>query len=185
VTRSTVLTASLAALAAALSFAAAQFSPQPVGGRPNADSPALAQPVGPHFAVVAARSAAKEKVTREFLAGRMTLPEAAARFARLNAAPPRAVAQPSDDLARQAGLPDAGDVTEAERAALQVITWAEVVARRESPSRAREVTEGLRRQFLGDRAAGRLARLPAVPDAKVDELLGPAGDRVVNVEATE
>ena len=138
-TRSTVLTASLAA---ALSFAAANYSPNPDDGCPGADPTPLALPADPSAADLAARSAAKDGVTREVLAGRMTLPEAAARFARLNALPPRSIIPRPDILAMTAGLPDPGDCTEAEWAAVQVaVRVAVLTARVESPERAREVKE--------------------------------------------
>jgi hypothetical protein len=155
-----------------MAFAADQFSPHPDWGRADAEPDVLPIPADPDIADLAARSEAKDQVTREVLAGRMTLLEAAARFARLNATPPYALVPPPDILARGVGLPDPGDCGEVEWQALQVVVRAVSIARRESPERAEEVTEKLRCQFVEDRSAGRLARLPDVTEDGVDKLLG-------------
>jgi hypothetical protein len=131
----------------------------PPGPRPPADPTVCYFEPDPAIARLDARSAAREWVAREVAAGRMTLPEAAARFAWLDGLPPRAILPTPEEMAVKAGLPAGGRYTEKERSALQVVAW--IAERAGDLDRAAEAARSL---FLAERAAGRLDRLPEVPE---------------------
>jgi hypothetical protein len=86
---------------------------------------------------VLARLAAKARVVADLRAGRLTLPQAAARFRRLNDAP-------CTDLARRLR-----GATEEERLCRQVIRWAESTAQGESPGEAEQTRDGLEAELDG------------------------------------
>jgi hypothetical protein len=117
------------------------------------------------------RAAAKDLVARELIAGRMSLPEAAARFGWLNALPPKAQTRPPEVLAALAGLPAGEKYGEGEALALQVVAWLGRPALSDDPSRAQEAAL---RQFREARAEGRLARLPDVAEDEGARLLAQA-----------
>jgi hypothetical protein len=154
-------TPAAAACAVGLAYLALYLAPRPEP--PGAAAPAELLSPDPAAAQAIARSAAKEAIAREVIAGRMTLPEAADRFGRLNAMPPPAPVRVPNLLAADAGLADSGGYTGAELPALQVVAWVAIVAREDCPDRAEEVAARARDQFRADRAAGRLARPPEVP----------------------
>jgi hypothetical protein len=122
------------------------------------------------------RAAAKDLVARELIAGRMALPDAAARFGWLNALPPKAQTRPPEVLAVLAGLPAGEKYGEGEALALQVVAWLGRPVLSDDPPRAQEVAL---RQFREARAEGRLARLPEVAEDERARLLAQA-----EVEAT-
>ncbi|HJZ93219.1 MAG TPA: hypothetical protein VKE40_20250 [Gemmataceae bacterium] len=117
------------------------------------------------------RVAAKDLVARELIAGRMALPEAAARFGWLNALPPKAQTRPPEVLAALAGLPEGEKHEEGEALALQVVAWLGRPGLSNDPARAQEAAM---RQFREARAMGRLARLPEVVDDEGTRLLAQA-----------
>jgi hypothetical protein len=105
------------------------------------------------------RAVARDLVARELIAGRMTLPAAAARFGWLNALSPTTQPHPAGHLAALAGLPAGEEYGEGEALALQVWAWLGRPVLSDDPARAQEAAL---RQFREARAAGRLARLPEV-----------------------
>lgn len=119
----------------------------------------------PHPAVrhVIVRVVAKDLVVRELIAGRLSLPDAAARFGWLNSLPPAALPRPSQHLAALAGLPTGVQYVEGEALALQVVAWISRMVPTGEPAGAR--AEALR-QFREARTEGRLARLPEVGEAE-------------------
>jgi hypothetical protein len=122
------------------------------------------------------RAAARDLVARELIAGRITLPDAAARFGWLNALPPKAQTRPPEVLAALAGLPAGEEYGEGEVLALQVVAWLGRPVLSDDPARAQETAL---RQFRDARAEGRLARLPEVVADERARLLAQA-----EVEAT-
>jgi hypothetical protein len=129
------------------------------------------QDAAPAVRCVLVRSSARDLVAKEVIAGRMVLPDAAARFGWLNALPPPAPPAPTELLAVRVGLPGDEWYTEGERLALQVVAWVERPFLSDDPERARQAAV---RQFVECRADGRLVRLPEVPECERARLLAEA-----------
>jgi hypothetical protein len=125
------------------------------------------------FEALFVRSVARELVAREVLAGRTTVPEAAALFAWLDARPPRTKAAWPGQLSVQAGLPDPGGYTEAEMHGVRVVAEVAAAARSPVPSPPGCV-ERVRAEFLATRARGEFATLPAAPEDRCAQLLEQA-----------
>jgi hypothetical protein len=83
---------------------------------------------------ITARVLAREAVIRDLRAGRLTLAQAAARFRDINGPDGKAPLEVAGRF---------GGATEEERLCRQVIAWAEVVARYESPGAAEPMRRGL------------------------------------------
>jgi hypothetical protein len=130
----------------------------------------LVEPADPAVAAFVFRSAAKGEIVREVIAGRRSLPEAAALFGWLDAISPRTVAIPPHELAARAGLADE-NYTADELLAVQVVARVAIVAREDSPAQAAELTARVRGEFLAAREAGRFDRLPEIPDADLVQLI--------------
>jgi hypothetical protein len=107
------------------------------------------------------RATAKDLVAREFIAGRMALPDAAAWFGWLNALPPTTRTLPPEHLAALAGLPAGETYGEGEALGLQVVAWLGRPVLSDDPAGAQEAAL---RQFREARAEGRLIRLPEVAE---------------------
>jgi hypothetical protein len=129
-------------------------------------------PADPAIEVLFVRSVARDLVAQEVIAGRMTVPEAVAMFAWLDAHPPWYPAAPPGQMAVLAGLSDPGDYTEAELLGLRLVAHAEVAAR--SASAPVGCAERVRGEFLAVRAQGKFTRLPAVPEDRCARLLDQA-----------
>jgi hypothetical protein len=157
------------AAAVALTYTAIRFPSYP--DPPGTGGAAEPEPGDLAAEAVAARSAAKHLVVREVIAGRMALPDAAARFGWLNALPPPFRAFPQDGPASEPWLPDRGGFTEAEWLAAQVVEWVANEVREDHRVRAGEVRARLVGEFWSARAAGRPARLPEVPEGERARLL--------------
>src|SRR5262245_23437600 len=114
---------------------------------------------GPAVRHAVVRATARDLVARELIAGRLALPDAAARFGWLNVLPPPAQTRPPEQLAALAGLPAGEQYGEGEALALQVVAWLGRPALSDDPARAQEAAL---QQFREARAQGRLARLPEV-----------------------
>ncbi|HKB03010.1 MAG TPA: hypothetical protein VKD90_12370 [Gemmataceae bacterium] len=127
-----------------------------------------ADPVVRHRLV---RAAARDVVARELIAGRMTLPDAAARFGWLNALPPTTQTRPPEVLAALAGLPAGEKYGEGEALALQVVAWLGRPTLSDDPARAQDAAL---RQFRQSRAEGRLTLLPEVGEDEGSRLLAEA-----------
>jgi hypothetical protein len=130
-------------------------------------------PDDPGFEALLARSVARELVAREVIAGRTTVPEAAALFAWLDAQPPRTMAAWPGQLTVQAGLPDPGGYTEAEMKGVRVVAQVAAAARCPVPSPPGCV-ERVRAEFHAARARGEFAPLPAAPEDRCAPLLEQA-----------
>jgi hypothetical protein len=163
-------------VAFAAGMACAVFLGSPPSTRPNSDravdrlapdyldrDPAVRQMV--------VRAAARDLVARDLIAGRMALPEAAARFEWLNALPPTTQTHPPEHLAALAGLPAGEKYWEGEALALQVVAWLGRPVLSDDPARAQEAALW---QFREARAEGRLARLPEVVEDERARLLAQA-----------
>jgi hypothetical protein len=154
----------------AMICAAVYCSPRPTA--PTARE--LGEYLDPDPAVrqVVVRTVAKDLVAQEVIAGRMALPDAAARFGWLQALPPATdSAYPPELLAALVGLPAGEQFSEGEVLALQVVVWARRPKLSEDPVRSQEAAL---RQFREVRAQGRLARLPVVPEDERARLLAQA-----------
>jgi hypothetical protein len=148
------------------------------GHRPDAPEgpdPAAADRSGPppEARAVGLRSAAKEVVVRDLMAGRTTLPAAAGMFARLNALPPAAIAPAESLLAVPA---DIGPLGPDGHMYAQVIEWAGKVAGIDASGRGpgAENRKALWAEFRALRAAGRLSPLPVPVAADWSALLARA-----------
>jgi hypothetical protein len=117
------------------------------------------------------RTAARDRVARELVAGRLSLPDAAARFGWLNALPLTSRTHPRGHLAALAGLPADEEYEEGEVLALQVVAWLGRPVLSDDPARAQEAAL---RQFRDARAEGRLARLPELSEDDRARLLAQA-----------
>jgi hypothetical protein len=135
---------------------------------PRADADGC--PVDPVIEARFIRSVARELVAQEVIAGRWSVPEAAAVFGWLDARPPRTVAAFPDQIAALAGLSDTGGYTDAELQGVRVVALAALMARSDSPSPPGSV-ERVRREFLAARARGEFARLPAPPECEGQRLV--------------
>jgi hypothetical protein len=125
------------------------------------------------------RSVAKDIVARDVVAGRRSLPDAAALFDRLNAICPRnATGQQILLAAEWEGLSDGEEVTPNESLGLQVILWA--LRRVEPGSSARAALVGrLRNEYWTARKEGLLANLtPATEESYRDVLDRAAAEPV-------
>ena len=155
--------------AVGMACAAVRFTPRP----PPVHADEAVDDPGPDPAVRHAlvRAAARDVVARELVAGRMALPEAAARFGWLNALPPAARTRPSEHLAALAGLPADEKYEEGEALALQVVAWLRRSGMGDESVRAQE---SALRQFREARAEGRLTQLPEVAESERARLLAQA-----------
>ena len=124
----------------------------------HADPPPQPQPdaerIADELAVEAlfVRLAARNLVAREVIAGRTTVPEAAALFAWIDALPPRPSGREARQLAGQAGLPDSGGYTEAELLGVRVVMFVGVAARHDAYPPG--CMERARAEFLAARRGG-------------------------------
>ena len=162
--------ASVIVCVVAMMCAALFCSPRPTPPDPDGAADYLdPDPASRHVLV---RSYAKDVVAREVIAGRMALPDAAARFGWLNALPPAAAPTlPPELLAALVGLPAGERYGEGEVLALQVVAWVRRPVLSDDPVRSQEAAL---RQFREARAEGRLARLPEVPEDERVRLLAQA-----------
>jgi hypothetical protein len=114
----------------------------------------------PAIRYVVVRSVARDIVAREVILGRLALPDAAARFAWLQALPPAGDPDLAPEfLAALVGLPTDERYGAGEVLALRVVVW---VRRPELSDDPIQSQEAALRQFLKARAEGRLTRLPEV-----------------------
>jgi hypothetical protein len=122
------------------------------------------------FEALFARSVARDLVAREVIAGRTTVPEAAALFAWLDARPPRTKAAWPGQLTEQAGLPDPGGYTGAEMYGVRVVSEVGVSARSDA-TLPPGCVDRARREFLATRARGAFDPLPVLPEDQCVQLL--------------
>src|SRR5438874_6083753 len=139
------------AVAAAVAVCAAHpDDPRP--DPPGAESPGKYLPPDPVSVRLATRSAARDRVAREVIAGRITLPEVAAAFAWFDRLPPEATHPSARVLERWVGLPVGDPYTESELSALAVVVWVVTLVEYEHPDGTGELIARARGQFLADRA---------------------------------
>jgi hypothetical protein len=129
-------------------------------------------PADPAVEVLFVRSLARDLVAGEVIAGRTSVPEAAAVFAWLDALPPRCPAAAPDRIAVLAGLSDPGGYTQAELLGLRVVAQVEVMVRPASVTLG--CAERVRGEFLAARAQGTFTRLPAVSEDRCARLVDQA-----------
>ena len=125
--------------------------------QPDAGYHLAADPAAEAYRV---RSAARNLVAREVIAGRTTVPEAAAVFGWLDARPPRHVDPTPADTASLAGLPDPGGYTAAEMLGVRVVAF---VATRDVCASRPVCMERVRAEFLAARREGSLPDYPRPP----------------------
>ena len=138
----------LAATTAAYHLAAPAADPPPPP-RPDADG----RPADPVAEAMLVRSVARGLVAREVIAGRTTVPEAAALFGWLDARSPWTKAAADGRIAADAGLSDSGGYTDAEMHGVRVVAAATAVAG-SLPCLPPGGVEWARGEFLAARRAG-------------------------------
>lgn len=182
--RTLVVSLAVIGVAVAFSFNYRSFAPEPPaaaedfgeGGIPD-DDPGTAT-ADPLADLVMSRSAAKDVIARDVLAGRTGLAAAAALFAKLNALPPAVppVHQGIRVAAEGAGWLGPGeDCSAGDLIAAQVGLWVEAVALREDPSGWRAAA-AVRAAFDEGRAAGRFDPLPAADEDGLWRILAQADE---------
>jgi hypothetical protein len=121
------------------------------------------------------RATTREVIAQEVVAGRLPLPQAVAMYARLNDLPPRTAlpTEPMVDEATQYGVAVGTESSAEEAVWVQTMLW---VLRQADRDRAgkfpAELTRSLASEYRAARAAGRLARLPAVDESAYQRLAG-------------
>ena len=99
------------------------------------------------------RSAARSLVAREVIAGRATVPEAAALIGWIDALPPQRPAIQTGQVAAMAGLPDSGGYTAAELLGVRVVMHVGVAERNDAVGPPGSVGRA-RAAFLAARRGG-------------------------------
>lgn len=164
---SAVLAAAGLAAAGLATAVAIVFAAGTVADPPPAAGPGLCSP--PSGGPGSVRVLAYEVVSREYLAGRLALAEAAAVFGWLNAQDPPLRLPPM--TGPQLGqTPGPAGWTDGEQLALQVARWVKCVAETADPGRPAAVRAALAEEFR----AGRPFRLPAVSGPGCEWLLAAA-----------
>jgi len=167
--------ASVIICVAAMMCAVVFCSPRPAP--PSANKVGEYREPDPAIRHAVVRTVAKDMVAREVIAGRLPLPDAAARFGWLQALPPAADPDLAPEfLAELVGLPADERYGAGEVLALRVVVWVRRPELSDDPIRSQEAAL---RQFLEARAEGRLTRLPEVSKDERARILAQA-----EVEAT-
>jgi hypothetical protein len=167
--------ASVIVCVAAMMCAVLFCSPRPAP--PSANKVGEYREPDPAIRHAVVRTVAKDMVAREVIAGRLALPDAAARFGWLLALPPAAEPDLAPELLTAlVGLPADERYGAGEVLALRVVVWVRRPELSDDPIRSQEAAL---RQFVEARSHGRLARLPEVPKNERARILALA-----EVEAT-
>ena len=156
-----LLPAAVALSALALTTAVYRLAPHPELPPPPLPEPGR-EPAESAIEALIVRSVARQLVARDVIAGRTTVPEAAALYRWLDAQPPRTKAPWGDQILAQAGWYDVGGFTDDEMQGVRVVAQVSILTRcgADLPPGC---VERVRCEFLAARCAGSSPRRPRSP----------------------